>query len=73
MRVCIELLEGPFHLQRTPTKQHMELNINAVKRAIEGRPLSIAEKNQLSNTVSILEALQKELPLGGPGTLYGNY
>lgn len=59
MRVCIELAHGPSGRERV-TKRALLLNINAQKRAAANA--SMADMQLLMDTLSILTAIQKELP-----------
>lgn len=58
MKITIELLAGPQG--SNPTKADMEKNINALQRAIDGKP-RCSDFILLNDTKSILEGIQKLL------------
>jgi len=61
MKITIELKAGPhLYLQRS-TKRIITKNIEAVERAIDGKPL-VCDTNYLIDTKSILEAIKEQLP-----------
>ena len=58
MKVTIEILYGPKKME--PGLNSCEPNINALERAIEGKS-SPADLILLQDTISILEAIQREI------------
>ena len=60
MEVVIELRAGANHRHHV-TKQEMQKNIDALKRAIDGKPLA-SDYVLLIDTRSILEGIQAKLP-----------
>ena len=59
MQVTIELLAGPHHTK--PTKSDVQKNIDALERAIAGKPLC-SDWVLLTDTLSILQGIQDRLP-----------
>ena len=60
MRITIELLSGPNHNEFV-TQADIQKNIDALTRAIEGKPL-VKDFVLMSDTKSILEGIKKQLP-----------
>ena len=58
MQVTIEILYGPKKME--PGPYSCEPNIEALERAIEGK-LTPVDMILLNDTISILEAIQKEI------------
>lgn len=61
MFVTIRLVSGPSHDSCSVSKYTIQKNIDALQRAIDGKPLC-ADFVLLIDTKSILETIQKELP-----------
>ena len=59
MLVSIEL-RGAYN-NRRPNKKDMDKNIDALNRVINRKPALAHDTNVMLDTISILEALQKEL------------
>lgn len=60
MKVTFELRAGPEH--REPTKNDIDKNIRALKRAIARADLSASDQVSMHDTLSILEGIRRELP-----------
>ena len=58
MLITIEILEGPK--KKEPTASGIQRNIDALQRAID-RPINIVDTQLLTDTKSILVAIQKEI------------
>jgi hypothetical protein len=61
MRLTIELLAGPNHNENV-TQSDMQKNIDALTRAIEGKPYA-SDFVLMNDTRSILEGIKRQLPL----------
>ena len=61
MRIDIELITGPYGNHKFATKKDMDINIKALERVIEGKPLP-SDIESLVSTKSILEGIQRQLP-----------
>jgi hypothetical protein len=59
-RITIELLYGNLRNRRWPTKEDLKEQIEVQQRAIDGKSLS-SDFVMLLDTLSILEAIQREL------------
>lgn len=60
MEITINLKTGPNHKEEV-TKQDIQKNIDALQRAIDGKPLAF-DFVLLSDTKSILEGIAAKLP-----------
>lgn len=60
MQVTIELYSGPTHCYKV-TKQEIQKNIDALQRAIDGKPM-VKDFVLLLDTKSILEGIKTKLP-----------
>ena len=60
MKVSIELFNK--HIGIPPTKNDMQRSIDAVNKLLDGKALNGVERILVVDVVSILKALQKELP-----------
>lgn len=67
MKVTIDLCAGPTSF-RKPTKHDIQKNIDALERAIKGKPLA-CDMVLLMDTKSILQGIQNQLP--NPSTTPG--
>ena len=61
MKITINLNAGPAPYCMRLTKAIITKNIEAVERAIKGKPL-VLDTNYLVDTISILEAIKEQLP-----------
>ena len=61
MKVTIDLTAGPASYWQGPTKNLMDRNIDAVERALEGKPL-VCDTNFLIYVKSILSGIREQLP-----------
>ena len=61
MKVTIDLRAGPAPYWQKPTKAAIEKNIEAIDRAINGKPIVI-DTNYLMDTKSILMVIKEQLP-----------
>ena len=59
MKVIIELFQGPG--RRVPTKEGIQKNIDAIKRAVDGKKTA-ADDVHLIDTLFILKRIQDQLP-----------
>jgi hypothetical protein len=60
VKITLELLSGPNGNDR-PTKREIQKNIDALQRSIDGKP-QVRDHLLLSDTMSILAGIQKQLP-----------
>lgn len=60
MKVEIDLLAGPNAHQAT--KADIQKNIEALRKAIDGKPLNVIDTTLLYDTLTILTGLQEKLP-----------
>lgn len=59
MMITIRLLEGPRPIHE-PTSRGMQRNIDALQRAIDGKPLS-SDFAIMRDTMSIIKGIQEQL------------
>lgn len=60
MKIAIEICAGADH--HTPTKRDMQSNITAQQKVLDGEPLSPRDHVLLLDTLTILNAIKKQLP-----------
>ena len=61
MKITIELASGP-NGNKTVTKSEIQKNIDVLDRAIQGR-MKCSDDQSLSDTKSIIEGIQENLPV----------
>ena len=61
MKVSIELLTGPYP-GRNPTQQDISKQIDVIKKAIDGKPLTGFEQILLVDVQSIMQGIKEQLP-----------
>ena len=61
MNITIDLVAGPYGQDKV-TKQQIQKNIDALKRVIEGKPISAADSTYLIDTLYIIMDIKKQLP-----------
>jgi hypothetical protein len=61
-KVTIELLAGNYPSKRWPCKSDLDGQIEALKRAIDGKPKLGIDDTFNHDTLTILESIQKQLP-----------
>lgn len=60
MKITINLCTGAEHIP--PTRKAIQYNISAQHKVLDSEPLSANDYVLLSDTLTILDAIQKQLP-----------